>query len=324
MEDLIYANELKEDVGVLDIYNLDLAYGADENSFEIQMPLSEHRCKENYFLYMENSEYGGIIDEISVNTESNVVSYLGRTWHGILGSKIIKPDIGADYYIVSGEANTVIDEIITRLSLSDLLEASTEASEINITSYQFARYIDGYTGIQAMLESFGAKLHIVWTNGKAELSAIPIVNYSENEEWDSDLVHFVIDKTYNKVNHLICLGKGELAERIVIDLYSDAAGNISTTQTFFGIEEIVETYEMLNEENTEKIIESGNTRLKKLRDVDDIDITFDATDESYDIGDIVGATEQTTGIFVAKRIVKKVVKTSEGITTVEYEVGGND
>jgi hypothetical protein len=32
------------------------------------------------------------------------------------------------------------------------------------------------------------------------------------------------------VNHLICLGSGELQNRIVVHLYVDADGNISQTQ----------------------------------------------------------------------------------------------
>lgn len=323
MENLIYANEEKEDIGVLDIYNLDLAYGADENNFEIQMPLYEHKCKENYFLYIEDSEYGGIIDTISVNTETEVVSYAGRTWHGILESKIIVPDIGEDYFIVSGDANEVMAALITRLGLGELMSANAESSGIYITEYKF-RYIDGYKGIASMLAEYGAKLKIIWHEGKAVLSAYPIVNYSENEEWDSDLVNFVIDKVYNKINHLICLGKGELSERLVINLYSDAAGNISTTQTFFDSKEIVSVYEQTNEADADKLTESGIKKFKTLRDLDKVEISFDATDETYDIGDIVGATEQTTGIFIAKAITKKVVKTQQGLTVVEYEVGGND
>ena len=54
--DLIYMNESREDVNVLHEYNLDLAFGADENDFECTLDCEQHCCQEGYFLYFENTE----------------------------------------------------------------------------------------------------------------------------------------------------------------------------------------------------------------------------------------------------------------------------
>jgi hypothetical protein len=48
--DLIYANENKEDIGVLQFYNLNMAYGADENNFALQLNLEEHCIDYGYFI----------------------------------------------------------------------------------------------------------------------------------------------------------------------------------------------------------------------------------------------------------------------------------
>ena len=95
--DLIYATAARVDVGVLQGYELDLAYGESENDFELKTSLDNHVCREGYILYVEGTEYGGIIDSIAPNTRSNTLSYKGRTWHGILNSKVICPDKGHDY-----------------------------------------------------------------------------------------------------------------------------------------------------------------------------------------------------------------------------------
>ena len=89
--DLIYMNSSKEDVGVLMNYDFDLAFGADENNFECHISSKAHCCDHGYYLYIEGTEYGGIVDDIQVKTEDNEVVYCGRTWHGILGSKVIMP-----------------------------------------------------------------------------------------------------------------------------------------------------------------------------------------------------------------------------------------
>jgi len=130
--DLIYANAEKEDVGVMKNFTFDLAFGDDENSFELTTNTNNHVCAAGFILYMEGTEYGGKVDKVRVATANDEIVYIGRTWHGILASKIIEPDAGEDYLVCSGEANAVIGELLSRLGLSDLFNASAENSTLTI------------------------------------------------------------------------------------------------------------------------------------------------------------------------------------------------
>ena len=105
--DLIYADENRIDQGVMDAYELDMAYGSDENNFTCTIDRGSHCCTEGFFLYVEGEEYGGIVDKVKVNTEKDEITYSGRTWHGILEKKIICPEDGQDYAVFDGEANKV-------------------------------------------------------------------------------------------------------------------------------------------------------------------------------------------------------------------------
>ena len=49
--DLIYTNENRVDIAVIPEYNLDLAFGKDENDFEIEMSIESGCLKQNYFIY---------------------------------------------------------------------------------------------------------------------------------------------------------------------------------------------------------------------------------------------------------------------------------
>ena len=40
--DLIYADETKKDIGILDAYTLDLSYGESENNFELKIDRAAH------------------------------------------------------------------------------------------------------------------------------------------------------------------------------------------------------------------------------------------------------------------------------------------
>lgn len=319
--DLIFTNKEREDIGVLPDYELDMAYGADENNFECTIQAASHCCEAGSFLYFEGTEYGGIVDSIRSKSEKQEVIYSGRTWHGILNSKVIAPDSGVAYLTLTGEANAVLGSLIERLSLGDLFEASSEDSGMTIKGYQMNRYITGYDGIVKMLSSVGAKLQVMFQEGKVVLSAAEKHDYSQDDNFDSDLVEFDISKQYKTVNHLVCLGSGELENRMVIHLYADTAGNISQTQTRFGMDEIAAVYDYSSVESEAELLSSGTEELKKLWEPGKLDVDFDDTTDIYDVGDIVGAVDNITGITVSAAITKKIVTIKNGQITISYKVG---
>jgi len=312
-------NSSKEDVGVLHDYDFDLAFGSDENDFECRIASNLHCCGASYFLYIEGTEYGGIIDGIKSDTTNEEVVYHGRTWHGILNSKIIEPNAGEAYLVISGEANSVISSLLTRLHLTDLFEASSEDSGLTISGYKMNRYIGGYDGIIKMLKAVNAKLMIKFQDGKAVLSAEPIQDYTQDGEIDSDLINLNIKQTVNKVNHLICLGQGELEERLVLHIYADADGNISQTQTIFGTAEYSAVYDYSSVESEEELFASGKEKLKELWQQDDIDADINEADDSYDVGDLVGATDHITGIRITVPVTKKIVTIKNGVVAVNIK-----
>lgn len=318
--DLIYANKNKEDIGVLHNYKLDMAYGFDENDFELSVNITNHVCGEGFLIYAEGTEYGGVIRRIKVKTATDELVYKGDTWHGILTKKILEPPAGEDYLICNGEANAVLAQLIDTMGLSGLYRAAGNNSGLTISGYQMHRYTNGYDGIKNMLSSVDGKLNITFKNGFVELSANPLVDYSQNDEFDSSQINFDVEKNYKKTNHVICLGQGDLKEREVMHLYADTAGNISETQTQFGLDEVSAVYENVNAATAEELKNGGIEFLQKAWDSDSLQVDFDAN-RVYDIGDIVGARENVTGIFVARPIIKKIVTIQNDEVKISHKVG---
>lgn len=266
--DLIYANTDKKDIGVLEPYSFDLAFGKDENDFECVVDINDHCLRAGYIIYSENSEIGGIVDSIQVNTEKEQITYTGRSWHGILENKILSPDIGKDYLYFEGEANAVISSLIERAGLSDFFEASTASSGIYINKYQVPRFEPCYTAIIEILRQNKAKLKMFWKNGKIQISVLSAVDYTNNSEFNSYHNNLSVTKNYRPCNHLICLGKGDLADRAVIHLFTDESGKIQpyskvalpisnadyildeSQRVIFGEKEVVQKYDISNAETT--------------------------------------------------------------------------
>lgn len=235
--DLIYMDENMKDVGIFQGYSLDMAYGKDENDFVLEMPLDAPRCKAGYYIYVDGTEYGGVIDSIGVETASSKLIYRGRTWFGILNTKVLEPFAYTktvdgksvldydSYFVVSGEANEILDTILTRVGLTGVFVSSTDDSGIDVSVYDF-RFDRGYDGIFEMLKQYNARLQVVCNGGRPVLSAVPAMNFSATEGFDSDIVQMKVEQTFNRINHLICLGSGELKDRHVIHLYTDENGGI--------------------------------------------------------------------------------------------------
>lgn len=316
--DLIYADDKMVDIGVIHNYEFDLAFGEDENDFELTVKSERHCCKAGYFVYIEGTEYGGLIDGIKSDTEDKEVTYLGRTWHGLLESKIITPAQGS--LKISGSADACLSKIISRIGLGNLFTVAT--STANISAYDIEAYSDAYTAIREMLKSANLRLQVQFMPPKVVLSAVPIKDYSQDEQFDADLMAFKIKKCKNTVNHLICIGaEKDDGSRYEVHLYANGNGEVSQKQTFFGLDEYAAIYERPTTKNMDDMIKYGTEKLEKEWMQDEIDIDFDAETDLYGIGDIVGAYENATEMEVAAPIIKKIVTVKDGKITISYKVG---
>lgn len=322
--DLNYTNSKKVDQGVLLAYSLDMSFGEDinENDFELTIGSTETMLEDKAVIYIEDTEYGGIVDGMKSNTASETMTHIGRTWHGIMNSKVIQPDNGSDHLIVSGDANVVLAFLIVRLGLSGLFVAAESLSGINIAGYKFNRYCMGYDGIRNMLAANGAKLKIRWKKRFVVISAEPIADYTESPV-DGDIAPLTVERHGNKVNHLICLGRGELAEREVIHLYVDQFGRIGDYQAFTGLDEVVEVFDYSNAESLSDLRAGGIKRLEELRGNDKIEVSINEGNEKvYDIYDIISAIDNKTGNTAKATVIQKIVKINNGTISIEYKTGG--
>ena len=313
------ANRLPQ--GSLEKYSIDLELGGD-NDFEAQMNVRNHCMSSGCIWYIKDEEYGGIVDNVKVDTEKSKVYYSGRSWRGILEKKVIRPDTGKDYLVVSGDANDILALLIRRCDLVDLFAVPGTSSGIQISNYQFPRYVDAYSGIVKMLSSVGAKLKIVYNDKDScvNISAVQIEDLSKKYEYSDDYgMKIIIEKKTGGVNHLICLGAGDLAARTVIDLYVDKTGEITEKQSYFGEYEIAETYDYGNSESVAELKEKGIEHLKELKSSDSVSASFSKLD--VDIGDIVGGRNRATGILLKEQVTQEIVKIKNGIETITYKVG---
>lgn len=297
-------------------FELDMAFGSDENSFELTCA-ADLAPREGQFAFIDGGEYGGVVDEASYDAgrdAAGTVTCKGRTWHGILAGKRLLPNSGSGYLSVSGKAGAVLASLISRMGLSAVFSAASDDASV---SYAFDRFTDGYSGLKALAKANGRKLAMRRKGSKVELSLPPVVDYANKV--DSDLLDFTLTSVHRCVNHLVCAGTGELENRAVVHFYADAKGNVSHKQTLFGVDEIAALYDYSNAD-TEKLEEEGRKKLAEYQTTGSVEV--DAHDDiDVDVGDVISARDNAHGRTVAATVAKKVVKVSRGVATYSYEVG---
>ena len=284
---------------------------------------------DGYTMYIPDTEIGGIITGMETDSSVQKTTYTGNVWRGMLRNKIIEPPAGSDYLTVSGELNAILSDLIDS-EFGGAILVSDESTGQNI-SYKFDRYCTLLDGINKMLGNAGYRLHIVYknassaANGYAEVSAVPVHDYSDEIELSQN---FNLTFKYKKAagyNHIIGAGKGELQNRMIVHLYADGDGNISSTQTFTGADERTYFFDYSSADDADTLEESTRDKLKELRTEESLEMQIERLKEiNVNVGDIVGGRDYKTGRSMSAKVSNIIAKVMNGELTKEYKVGGNN
>lgn len=326
---VILANKNREEIRHADELKGDFAIGK-ENDFEMISSVGDWAGDIDFgsYLYIPNTEFGGIVTEIESSTGQNQIFLHGDTWRGMLAKKIIEPKPGEDYRIVSGRVEDIVRELVAECGLDSLFSVPTTEDSTEIR-FQFDRYCTLLAGLEKMLSSVGYRLDIRYIKTRwdayVRLQPMPVTDFSDKEEFSQDgKLTFTAQNNQGGINHLICLGKGELKDRLVKHLYVQKDGSIGDKQYYTGLEERTETYDYSSAEEPE-LTEKGTERLRELMNSKKFAVDIDDDIETeMQIGDIVGGRDYITGIVVKKPITKKILNIKDGTCKTEYKIEGGD
>lgn len=273
-------------------------------------------------LYVPGTEFGGLLEYLQTSNRNDVVTRKGYTWRGLLEKGIITPPAGSDYRIVSGDANAVMASLLSGF-MGGFFHVPETAAGITIDNYKFPLYCSYLEGLTGMLQEYGAKL-VITADKPAAGSCIVVTIQAKRRVTIGDKYseEFPVSLTYTDdgmgINHLICLGPGELQNRTRVDLYVQEDGSIGTTQYFTGFRERTELYDYSNSESESNLVTYGKRRLrermsKKTLQLNDADV-------DGDIGDLVYGC--MNGISTTSPITRKILTVTGGIWKRESKIEG--
>lgn len=268
-------------------------------------------------IFVEGTEFGGIITGSETNLDANEIKYSGWTWRGMLQNYIIEPPAGQAYLTVSGN----LADIISALPMPSFIEVAP--TTYSTQSYQFNRYVTTYKGVTQLLASVDPQLRLSLSfesdmdSGTVTLEIIEARDLRNLIELSQDYGQIDLQITYDSSTprHLICLGSGELQEREVIHLYADADWNISQTPILNAYP--TETYDY---SSSEDLLKDGTKHFEELiANHQQIEVSISGL--GVQLSDIIAAKDNLTGEGVEAEITSIIYRCSDRETyqTESYE-----
>ena len=330
--ELVITDKNWDEVGVLGYTSGDFAFGADENDFSLQVwrgqDVPKDYLSENYLVYSEDGEVGGMVRGIKLASNGEV-TLTGVTWTGFIGEHVLCPPNGSAYFTASGEVGEIARTLMSRLGLSSVVRilgdtgltvTHTFSGSRDAAQQDAGRYMNGWSALWQLLYEHGCKASFAFNPETRTIDVTVGIKADRTDDEEIAISPSRISATVKRPpNHLVCLGKGELAERTVIHLYADANGNVSTTQSLFGNREVAEVYDDSSAEDADELSRQGTSKLKDLiSECKSLNIEV-PNDVLYDVGDLVGGMDERTGLEATAVIVKKIVRLSGDSVSREYK-----
>ena len=328
--EFIYTDSNRTELGQLSECDLDIEIGkykVASNDFELKMNQKNwnRAFDKGSFFYDEDSEFGGLVKAKGIDTATNDITFKGPTFRGLLEKEYIQPPNGQAYLVLKSGAGDAIRLLIDK-RFGDLFVVDKEDEPINV-NYQ-VRDMNLLDAIERMLLKADkpSRIDIKYKKGHVHLKAVPIRDLSDEVFLDNSYhVAMKVEEPTESFNHILCLGTGELTERIRVNLYRQKDGSWTEANTNLSFNKQTYKYEDTNEADVSELKKKAIEKVNEANGSNTVSVTFDS--DTAELFDIVAAKEEITGVEFKEHVAKKILKAKmngfDANVELEHKVGDN-
>ena len=329
----IHADSNFEEKGVLtEIKSADIEIRQDpeaeyiDNTFSITLDEAIWANDPIYcgdYVYVPNSEWGGVVTLLKHSTEDQTVVIQGATWRGLLFQRRVEPPEGEGYKVLTSvDANEAIRQAVG-IKYGSLFSVTSESAGVNVSAQW--RYQTVADALHATLRAYGLRLNVTFNNSipTVILSAEAVDDLTDEIEISQDYGVNFQSETGNieSANHCLALGAGQLASRNVLNVYY-YNGQFYTSKPAGLAEADIRTVilDYPNAEDNDELLKSAIERLTEHIPHESINIDQELIDLDAQLGDIIGVRDRLTGMVGTSEISKKILTIIDGVLTIDSEV----
>lgn len=330
--ELIHADASMHELGVLDFERFDGVTARkadlDSNDWEVRIPAEDFArvgVAPGHFLYFPGTEWGGEVEKIRHESRTRTVHISGVGWRGMLVRRVVTPPAGQTHLDLR---ETELGAAMTALlgdGLGGLFQVATTGT--GLTAGLRFRYPVLLDALNELLDAHDRRLVLSLDSdsGRVLLDAQPVVDHSEDVELSGDYdLSYTSTRGVAQYNHVIALGGGEQADRIVRHLYLLPDGSVTDDASADGVAtgrgERVLLYDYANSEDETELLRGAKKRLLEYAAQNTIEFRFDSPDIDLPLGDRVGLRDRLTGMADVRAIVRKLLTVSADGVQLQYEV----
>lgn len=318
-------NELCE-VCEFESFSAELSLDVKNNDWELEMSEgSWSRCpiEAGHYIYVEGTEWGGPVERVRHTAANETVRVSGSCWRGLLERHVVCPLAGQTHAAVSGEANSVVRSLLGGWR-SELFSVSTEQSPVALSGR--LRYTPLLEGIYDMLADAGGRLCAVFSDGALSLSVLPERDMSEEIEFSQDYdAQIVSDERMRVYNHILALGRGEMLERDVAELWITADGGVTGDGQSDGVAalERIDTllYDYPSVESSEELVRAARKKLLAASGESAMEVKLSGISAELELSDVVSAKDSVTGMSATLRVTAKELSITKSGVSITHTLG---
>lgn len=333
--ELIHANAARNELGaVRDMQSFDAEIstrtdaGEAGNSWQLRLGAESWQAspiQQGHYLYVDGTEWGGPVEKVAHSTLEGIITLSGCTWRGMLQRKVICPPEGNAHLLFNEVAVRKLLAEVVLPQLGELFSVSDEQADALLTAS--FRYEAMLRGLRRVLAAAGLGMDVRYSSARrmAEISTRRLQNFADSIDLSQDYGMDIrtTSGSLTGYNHVVALGRGELTERQVLQLYRLDNGTITDKAPSWAgtLKERAQVYDYSSAETEEELRKGAVARLNEYAQTSSLELDASELDIPAQLGDIVGARDRVTGMAGQAPITGMILKMSSAGITIEKRVG---
>lgn len=325
---LIHADELLTELGEVLYYTqfdaqISMEPVPDSNDWMLQLPAQvwkERPIEAGHYIYIPDTEWGGVAERVHHTASEGEVRVYGVCWRGLLARRVVCPPQGKTHFELTDIEGNEALRAMTGNWKSELLSVAGEQSGLSLSCS--VRYRSLLESVYELLGDKG-RLDITFADRSVRLSVGAVSDRSGEVEFSQEYEAGIISEhSRNVYDHIIALGRGEMLDRTVVELWLLPDGTVTDDPTAQGVpapsERMTYLYDYSAVESDAELRSAAKRKLLEVSGSDELEIELCDAETELELTDRASVRDSVTGMTAVLSVAEKRLNIRDNTVSVTH------